>query len=522
MPLPKWLKNAVFYEIYPPSFFDSDGDGIGDIPGITAKLDYVRESGFNAIWLNPWFDSAFRDGGYDIVDFYKVAPRYGTNADAKRFFRACHERGIHVILDLVIGHTAIEHPDFIKSGELKRNGKSDMFIWSPSLSYRGDKSESDDYYVSGWSPRGAFKANFFAVQPAINYGFNIVRHPWEMPYDHPSCRQNREMMRDIMRFWLDMGCDGFRVDMAPSVVKRDPGYRLTRKFWRETRKILEAEYPEAVLVSEWFDPAVSIPGGFHIDFYGTNIFRNDNWMSPGAPKDKVVFSRDYRGGLSKWLREYLRHYNAVKSKGYIGIFSGNHDVWRMRYYSGFRGMAVKMAFLLTMPGCPFLYYGDEIGMNYLPGVMTEGSDSRGGSRTPMQWTGGRNAGFSTAPAAKLYLPVDKSPDAPNVADALAGKNPLYEQVRTLIRLRLSRPALQSGGKLEIVRGRNGAFPLVIRRSRGREAVYAVFNPTGKRLSVALPSAGAEILHEFHASLQNGVITLEPESFALYSEKRARK
>ncbi len=516
---PKWLGNAVFYQIYPPSFYDSNGDGIGDIQGMIEKLDYVKDSGFNAIWLNPWFESAFRDGGYDITDFCKVDPRYGTNEDAQRFFRACHERGIHVILDLVVGHTAIEHPDFARSGELEPNDKTDMFIWSPTLCYRGDKNEADDYYVSGWSPRGAFKANFFAVQPAINYGFNIVKHPWEMHYNHPSCEKNRQMIRNVMRFWMDLGCDGFRVDMAHSVVKRDPDYKYTRKFWRETRKMFEKEYPEAALVSEWFNPAVSISGGFHVDFYGLNIFRNENWMNPELPRPKIVFDRDNHGGLAKWLKEYLRHYNSVKGKGYIGIFSGNHDTWRMRHFSTPRGMAVKLAFMLAMPGCPFIYYGDEIGMRYIEGVMTEGSDSRGGSRTPMQWTKGRNAGFSTAPAEKLYLPVDESADAPSVEEAEKGNNPLYNEVKSLIRLRLSRRALCSDGNLQIVHGKSGIFPLVIERSCGRDKVFAVFNPTGKSLSAVLPSAKLETLHEFHAARTGNSVALEPESFAFYAVQK---
>ena len=244
--MPSWLNNAIFYEIYPQSFCDSNGDGIGDINGMISKLDYIVDSGFNAIWLNPWFKSEnFRDAGYDITDFYRVDPRYGSNEDAARFCAECHKRGVKVLLDLVIGHTAIEHPWFAESCKLEKNEYTDLFIWSPQVNWRGAPDEPGDYYVSGWSPRGAFKANFFAVQPAFNFGYNEIRYRWEMPCDAEIPRRNREVFKDIMRFWLDLGCDGFRVDMAHSVVKRDPEYRKSIEFWQDMRAMFDREYPEA-------------------------------------------------------------------------------------------------------------------------------------------------------------------------------------------------------------------------------------------------------------------------------------
>ncbi len=512
-----WLNDAIFYEIYPPSFFDANGDGIGDIAGMTAKLDYIRDSGFTAIWLNPWYDSPFRDGGYDITDFYSVAPRYGSNEDAKRFFEEAHRRGLRVILDMVIGHTAIEHEWFARSGELESNEYSDLYIWCPQLSYRGDRGEEDDYYVSGWSPRGSFRANFFAVQPALNYGYNQVRHDWEMPYTHPSCVRNREMVKDIMRFWMDLGCDGFRVDMAHSVVKRDPGFEKTSEFWREVRAMFEAEYPESVLVSEWFNPKVSLAAGFHIDFFGGSIFRNDNWMSLTPPTEKVVFAAKDHGDLACWVRDCRSLLAETDGVGHLGMFSGNHDVWRISWYSGLRGIAVKMALLLTMPGCPFVYYGDEIGMRYLPGLAKEGGASRTGSRTPMQWSAREpNLGFSTAEADRLYLPVDAAPDAPTVDAALRGENYLYNQVKVLAALRHAHPALQADGSLEFVHGADGRFPLAYWRSAGDERVLVVLNPTGRKLYFTPPTALKELLAGDGAALSDGKIGLAAESFGVWS------
>lgn len=522
MKIPQWLDDCVFYEIYPPSFYDADGDGIGDIAGMIAKLDYIKDSGFNAIWLNPWFDSPFRDGGYDITDFFKVAPRYGSNEDAKRFFAEAHRRGLRVILDMVICHVAIEHPWFAESGKTEPNEHSDLFIWCPQLSYRGAKDENDDYYVSGWSPRGAFKASFFAVQPAINYGFAKTRFPWEMPYHHPSCVKNRELAKDIMRFWLDLGCDGFRVDMAHSVIKRDPGLKMTGKFWREVRKMFDTEYPEAVLVSEWFNPKLSINSGFHIDFYNGMNFRNDDWMRLTPPKEKIVFAAHDHGDLKKWVRDYLDNYQSCGSKGYMGMFSGNHDVWRLAYYGGDRNINVKMALLLTVPGCPFVYYGDEIGMRYQPGLALEGGASRTGSRTPMQWDNSANLGFSQAPADRLYLPVDNAPGAPTVSDALAGRNAVYTNTKKLLALRHQVPALQSRGSIEFLHGQNGKFPLVYRRRQGKQSVVVALNPTAASQSVPWPRGVKQILLADGATATNGKLELGPESFVIFAESSPTK
>lgn len=510
----KWLNDAVFYEIYPQSFLDTNGDGIGDIPGIIARLDYISGTGFNAIWLNPWFESPFRDAEYDISDFYSVAKRYGTNEDARRLFAEAHKRGIHVILDLVICHTAPEHPWFTASCRLERNERSDLFIWSPMLSYRGDRTEPDDYYISGWSPKGSYKASFFAVQPAVNYGFGKVRHPWEMPYSHPQCRKNRALMLEVMRFWLRMGCDGFRVDMAGSVVKRDPEQKYTQKFWRETRKEIEAEFPEAVLVSEWFNPARSIPAGFHVDFYGSSSFRNDNWMTH-ENKGKIPFTDHYAGGLGKWIQDLEKTRAAIGKKGFPGLFSGNHDVWRMRHYSSLQAMAVNMALLLTLPGCPFIYYGDEIGMKYLPGVSAEGSDSRGGSRTPMQWNRTGNLGFSTADPQKLYLPVDSSDDAPTVEEALAGKNPLYTAIKQLLALRKAHKALQAQGEFRIEHGRAGRFPLAYERSCGKERLWVVLNPTDRPAECVCKHDLKPLLVGGECRIHNGKALLAPASYGIY-------
>ena len=171
-----WLRDAVFYEIYPQSFRDSNGDGIGDIPGITEKLPYVKSLGCNALWLNPCFDSPFKDAGYDVRDYYKVAPRYGTNDDLAALFRQAHELGIKVLLDLVPGHTSEEHPWFLESGKAEKNPMSGRYIWTDGAFERGDGMP----FIGGEFPRnGTYIINFFKCQPALNYGYRERNKPWQ-------------------------------------------------------------------------------------------------------------------------------------------------------------------------------------------------------------------------------------------------------------------------------------------------------------------------------------------------------
>ena len=249
-PTPSWLESALFYEIYPQSFYDSNGDGIGDIPGIIQKLDYIQYLGCNAIWLNPCFESPFGDAGYDISDFYKVASRYGTNEDLVRLFAEAHTRGMKVCLDLVAAHTSIQHPWFSQSAEPGKNAYTNWYIWTNNVwESPGENLKA----VQGYSSRdGAYVANFFHFQPALNYGFAQPdpAKPWQLPVNHPDVQAVRREMMNIMRFWLDLGADGFRVDMANSLVKNDLDLRETMAFWREIRGIYDREYPEAALIAE--------------------------------------------------------------------------------------------------------------------------------------------------------------------------------------------------------------------------------------------------------------------------------
>ena len=195
----KWLENAVFYNIYPQSFYDSNDDGIGDLKGIEEKLDYLVYMGFNAIWLNPFYESPFRDAGYDITDFYKVAERYGTNEDFEKLCQAAHSKGIKVCIDLVAGHTSLECEWFQKSCLPEKNEYSNRYIWTDAwgTNYKNE-------CIGGYGQRdGMFMKNFFYCQPALNYGFAHIDEPaWQLPPEHPDCRATKQALIHIMEYWL--------------------------------------------------------------------------------------------------------------------------------------------------------------------------------------------------------------------------------------------------------------------------------------------------------------------------------
>ncbi len=216
---PTWLADAVFYEIYPQSFQDSNGDGIGDINGMIARLDYIKELGCNAVWVNSWYDSPFGDAGYDVRDYKKIAPRYGTNEDAKRFFDEAHRRGMHVLIDLVPGHTAIDHEWFKTSMRADKNEYSDRYIWTNSIWEGGGEYAT----LRGISDRdGCAVVNFFSHQPALNYGYAHPDRPWKISSDSPAALSTREAMKDVMRFWLDLG-----LTASVSIWRRVSSKRMT-------------------------------------------------------------------------------------------------------------------------------------------------------------------------------------------------------------------------------------------------------------------------------------------------------
>ncbi|MBQ7573193.1 MAG: glycosylase [Clostridia bacterium] len=504
-----WLKTAVFYEIYPQSFKDTNADGIGDFNGIIEKLDYIKSVGFNAIWLNPCYKSPFNDAGYDVTDYYTVAERYGTNEDLKRLFYEAHTRGMHIILDLVPGHTSLECEWFIQSQKATPNEYSGRYIWTDSVwtdvtgisgitgSYRG-LSERD----------GSCAVNFFTCQPALNYGFAKVTEPWQSSMDSPEALQTRTAMIDVIKFWIGMGCDGFRVDMAGSLVKNDDEEQsATVRLWQEIFAEVKKHYPEAVFVSEWGEPDRALCAGFDMDFL--LHFGSSHYMDLFRT-DKPYFSYDGRGNLEEFFKSYLENLKKTMGNGYICIPSGNHDMERISRALDNEQIKLAFAFLMSMPGIPFVYYGDEIGMKYLKNIASvEGGYYRTGARTPMQWDTSSNCGFSAASPNKLYIAIDPDEGRPTVEEQMLDDTSVLNELKRIITVRHSCKELGSDSDFELI---SCGYPLLYRR--GKKVLVAI-NPTQEEKTVECSAIASEIIYSYNggAVLEDGKITVKPASVA---------
>ena len=515
---PAWLDNALFYQIYPSSFMDTDGNGIGDLPGITQKLDYIKSLGVNALWLNPIFESGWFDGGYDVIDFYKVDPRFGTNTDLVTLLNEAHKRGMKVCLDLVAGHTSDQCPWFKESMLKDPNQRySDYFIWTDTISdndkhdielrRKGSNPAADTRgrYVEANAPRAKYyEKNFFECQPALNYGFAHPdpSHPWEQGVNAPGPQAVRREMRNVMQFWFDKGVDGFRVDMASSLVKNDPDKKEVTKLWQEMREWKDKNYPDNVLISEWSDPEVAIPAGFNIDFmihfgikgYGSLFFAKDTPDAWSNDFDYCYFDPRGKGTDKQFVENFSRAYNATKQLGYIAVPTANHDFQRpnIKLRNTPEQLKVAMTFFLTLPGVPFIYYGDEIGMKYQENLPSkEGSNERAGTRTPMQWTKGPNAGFSTCQPDKLYFPVATDGGKLTVEAQDEVKGSLLNYTRQLVQLRHSSKALNNSGDWRMVSSTDQPYPMVYERTSGNERYVVVLNPSAKPATAQLPTLGGK-------------------------------
>ena len=459
-----WLRDAVIYEIYPQSFADSNGDGIGDLRGVIDRLDHIASLGVDAIWFNPCFESPFVDAGYDVSDYLRIAPRYGTNDDMVELVDKARERGIRVILDLVVGHTSIEHPWF--EAELAADGPSpegDRYIWREDEPEQG--WDVDLPGIPAWVPSpgprpGWYLKNFYDEQPALNFGWvhTDPAHPWRDAMDAPGPQRNKQALREILDFWFSKGVSGFRVDMAFSLVKDEgltEGEKASARIWREIRDWMDQAYPDAVLIPEGAEPRTGGPFAFDADFAlvimaaHASLFDDQSagilpWQEPRPP----FFAAEGEGSTKTFL-DLWALWRAEDAQRPVILATADHDFNRLR--CGGRTpeqLGAALTFIFTWGSIPSLYYGDEIGMRYLPGMPdVEGAIcnpgyNRAGCRTPMQWDDGPNAGFSTADPADLYLPIDPDEGRPTVAaqDGVPGST--LELVRELIALRKRTPALQ--------------------------------------------------------------------------------
>lgn len=515
----EWLDSAVFYEIYPTSFWDSNADGVGDIPGIIQKLDYIAELGCNGIWLNPCYCSPFEDGGYDITDYYRVDPRFGTNEDIRRLFDTARQKGIRILMDLVMGHTSHLHPWFRQSSLEERNEYTDAYIWSDNM----DVEHCEGRFMCGLSERPhMFKVNYYAMQPALNYGYYHPRKSWQMPMDSPAAEAGRRRLIEVCEFWLGMGAAGFRVDMAHAMVKGDPHHRGTIRFWQEVFRAVRSRYPEAVFLSEWNNPRETVArAGFDLDFYYPFGFAK-KWSQDRD--DEQLYSGSYISEQSGLFRAFLIPFKrAVKrinrTGGYQILHQDNHDTIRLSRGRSNAMIKVLWAAYLTLPGVPLIYYGDEIGMRYQPLKSKDGGYQRTGSRTPMQWDNTRNLGFSTTEG-ELYLPVE-GPDSPyTVAAQKADPGSIYHLVERLVHLKRRLHCLRATADFKVLstgRGCSGN-PFIYRRTSAQDELVAVILPRPQRMIIPMKKylRGGEygsIVQ--NAAFDGATLTCEGTSFAVF-------
>ena len=457
---PLWFKHAVFYEIHTRAFFDGNDDGSGDLRGVTDKLDYLQWFGVDCLWLLPLYPSPLRDGGYDIADFTNVHQDYGTVEDFRQLIEAAHQRGIRVIADLVMNHTSSDHPWFQASRADRDGPYGDWYVWSDTDEpWQEARIIFLDTEPSNWTwdpVRGQyFWHRFFSHQPDLNY-------------DNPEVQQ---AMLDVLRFWLDLGIDGFRMDAIPYLYERDGtnGENLpeSHDYLKRVREEIDANYADKVLLAEanqWPEDVV--------EYFGDGDECHMCFHFPVMPRMFMSLRRED----ATPIYEILERTPPIPENCQWGLFLRNHDELtlemvtdderdymyneyakdpRMKLNLGIRRRLAPLldggrdeiqllhAIMFSLPGSPVLYYGDEIGMgdNIFLG-------DRDGVRTPMQWTGDRNGGFSRADFAQLYLPPLMDPvygyQAVNVEAQLRTPTSLLRWIRRFIALRKQHPVFGLG------------------------------------------------------------------------------
>ncbi|MEW5872382.1 MAG: maltose alpha-D-glucosyltransferase [Chloroflexota bacterium] len=455
-----WYKNAVFYEVYVRAFFDSNGDGHGDLRGLIEKLDYLVALGVDCLWLLPLYPSPLKDDGYDIADYYNVLVEYGTLADFKLLMEAAHARGLRVVTDLVVNHTSDQHPWFQTGRADPQSPYHDYYVWSETdQKYQQARLIFLDTETSNWTwdeqAQKYFWHRFYSSQPDLNY-------------DNPAVQQE---MLNVMRFWLDLGVDGFRVDAVPYLFEREgtncENLPETHVYLKRMRRFIDENYPGRVLLCEanqwpedvrpYFGEGDEFQMGFHF---------------PVMPRIYMAMRKQEREPLV-WI---LERTPPIPEECQWCTFLRNHDeltlemvteaerqwMWqeyapepRMRLNLGIRRRLAPLldgdrrkielanSLLFSLPGSPFVYYGDEIGMGddiWLP--------DRNGVRTPMQWQSGPGAGFSRADPESFYAPViDKDAyrlEQVNVEAQRADPNSLWHVIRKMIAARKAHPVFGQG------------------------------------------------------------------------------
>lgn len=456
---PTWYKTAIIYEVAIRGFADANHDGTGDLRGLIDRLDYIEWLGVDCVWLLPFYASPLRDGGYDIADFYTLLPEYGTVDDMAELLEAAHARGIRVIADMVMNHTSDQHPWFLEARD-PTSPRHDWYVWS----------DTDDRYADARIIFVDTERSNWTWDPVAEkyYWHRFFSHQPDLNYDNPDVQ---EAMLDVVRFWLRLGFDGMRLDAVPYLFEREgtncENLPETHAYLKRLRATVDAEFADRVLLAE----ANQWPADV-VDYFGDGDECHMAFHFPIMPRMFMAARREE----ARPIIEILQHTPAIPDNCQWGIFLRNHDELtlemvtdeerdymyteyardaRMKMNVGIRRRLAPLldnsrrqielfhALLMSLPGTPVMYYGDEIGMgdNYYLG-------DRDGVRTPMQWSPDRSAGFSRADFAQLYLPVIMDPvygyEAVNVEAQQRHPNSLLHWVRDLVRIRRLHPAFGTG------------------------------------------------------------------------------
>ena len=494
-----WYRDAVIYQVHVRAFQDSNGDGIGDFIGLTQRLDYLEQLGIDTLWLMPFFPSPLRDDGYDIADYYSVHPSYGTLDDFKAFLNAAHQRNIRVVVELVLNHTSDQHPWFQESRKSLDNPRRDWYVWSDTdTRYRGVRIIFVDTELSNWAwdpvSKSYYWHRFFSHQPDLNF-------------DNPAVR---EEIWNVMKFWLEMGVDGFRLDAVPYLVEREgtscENLPATHGVLKELRAKLDQQFPGKMLLAEanqW--PADLIP------YFGNGDEFHMAFHFPLMPRMFMGVRLEDR----KPITEILQQTPPIPDGCQWCLFLRNHDELTLEMvtdlerdymydeYARDRSMRLNVGIrrrlapllendrrrielmnglLMSLPGTPIIYYGDEIGM----GDNVHLGD-RNGVRTPMQWDGSWNADFSAADPENLYSALILNPvygyQVVNVASQQRSPHSLLSWMRRLIQVRKSNPVFGRGSIEFLYPGNHRVLAFL--RQLGNETVLAVNNLSSAAQAVEL-------------------------------------
>jgi maltose alpha-D-glucosyltransferase/alpha-amylase len=488
-PDPHWYRDAVIYEVFVRGFYDSNDDGIGDLPGLIDQLDYLHWLGVNCLWLLPIFASPQRDGGYDISDFYAIQPEYGTVDDMRRLINEAHSRGIRVITDLVVNHTSDQHPWFQEARRSADSPKRDWYVWSDTTNrYEDARVIFVDSEVSNWT---------FDPQAGAYFWHRFFSHQPDLNYENPEVQQ---AMLDVISFWLGLGLDGLRLDAVPYLFEAEgtncESLPETHQFLKRVRREVDAQFPDRLLLAEANQWPTDVRA-----YFGDGDECQMCFHFPLMPRMFMALRQEQRYPIT----EILAQTPPIPPDCQWGIFLRNHDELTLEMVTdaerdymyaeyardprmklnigirrrlapllgnGRRQMELLYGLLLSFPGTPILYYGDEIGMgdNLYVG-------DRDGVRTPMQWNGDRNGGFSRADFAQLYLPPLMDPlygyQACNVEQQQRSESSLLQWVRRFIRVRQAHPVF-GRGRFEVVEATNPSILGFLRSSDG-ETILCVNN-----------------------------------------------